>query len=115
MEQRQVLYVGHDADAAALADALDAAGLPMSIHHADTTAEVVARCGRESVDCVVADTAAVGEPQSFLESLRSRHHELPVVWLSDGPVEAVDDTLDDGKLAGEASDASFYESLLEKF
>jgi|AntRauTorcE11898_2_1112593.scaffolds.fasta_scaffold00115_36 PAS domain S-box-containing protein len=97
MEQRQVLYVGYDADAAtALADALDAAGLPTSIHHADTAAEAVAHCGREPVDCVVADTAAIGEPQSFLEALRSRVPELPVVWLSDQPVEAVDDTLGDG-------------------
>ncbi|MFD1640650.1 bacterio-opsin activator domain-containing protein [Halohasta litorea] len=97
MEQRQVLYVGHDADAAApLADALDAVGLPTSIHHADTAAEAVARCGREPVGCVVADTATIGEPQSFLEALRSRVPELPVVWLSDQSAEMVADTLGDG-------------------
>jgi len=97
MEQRQALYVAHDADtAAALADALDAAGLPTSIHHAETAAEAVAHCGHEPVDCVVADTAAVGEPQSFLEALRSRRPELPVIWLSEQPIEAVDDTLGDG-------------------
>ena len=97
MAQPVVLYIAADVDPPALtADALETAGSAFSVRHVDSEAEAVASCGREPTDCVVADTAAIADLQSFVAALRFRRPAIPVLWLSDRPVATVADTLEAG-------------------